>query len=357
MSKKINYKLVNLALIVITIFFLYKTGNLWMGVTNKIIGILMPFLFAFAFAYAFYPFLQFLEKKKIPKGIGVFIIVLLLLLLIAFLIYVISTVLVSQLTSLFNSILAFIGKMSDLKLSSDINFSGLENSLQDIFKNILASIGNYVSNGTIHLVNSSLNIMSQFLIGAAAFVYLLIDMDRIRSNIRKFFKKRKQKTFDYIKSLDTQMKKYLTGLVIVMFISVIEYSLAYSIIGHPDALLLGFLAGIANFIPYFGGMLMNVVAAITAFVISPSLFIKTLIVFTVLSFVDSYVINANVYGKTNSIHPLLVIFSVFAGSALFGIMGIFISFPLAIIIVTTYKFYKEDIFENIKESTKRLSDK
>ena len=101
----------------------------------------------------------------------------------------------------------------------------------------------------------------------------------------------------------------------------------------------------------------NCVAAITAFVISPSLFIKTLIVFTVLSMVVSYVINANVYGKTNSIHPLMVIFSVFAGSAVFGIMGIVISFPLAILMVTTYKFYKYDIFQNIKGGTKKIIEK
>ena len=146
------------------------------------------------------------------------------------------------------------------------------------------------------------------------------------------------------------MKKYLSGLVIVMIISVFEYSFVYSLIGHPDALLLGLLAGFANLIPYFGGIMNNCVAAVTAFVISPSLFIKTLIVFTVLSMVDSYVINANVYGKTNSIHPLIVIFSVFAGSVIFGIMGIVISFPMAILGVTAFKFYKDDIFDSIKSS-------
>lgn len=357
MDNKINYKLVNLTLVVVTIFFIYQTGNLWLGVLGKIISILIPFFFAFALAYALYPFLQYMQKKNIPKGLGISIIVILLLLLLSILIYVVSTILVEQLASIFNNILVFIGQLSDFNFSSDINVTGLQDSLNGIFKDILSGVGNYVSNGTIHLVNTSLSIASQFLIGAAAFVYLLIDMDRIRKTIREFFKKRKIKTFNYIRELDNQMRKYLGGLVIVLIISVFEYSLAYTIIGHPDALLLGFLAGISNFIPYFGGMICNCVAAVTAFVISPSLFVKTIIVFIVLSFVDSYVINANVYGKTNSIHPLLVIFSVFAGSALFGVMGIIISFPLAILIVTTYKFYRDDIFNNIKEGKKKLSDK
>ena len=348
MESKINYKLVNLTLVVLMIFLLYKTGYLWMGITDKIVDIILPFLFAFALAYALHPILKFMQKKKIPKGLGVTIIVLVIALIIAGLIYVISTVLVGQLSNLFNSILAFINKLSNYDFGSEFNLSGLESSLNDIFKNILGGVGQYVSNGTIHLVNSSLGILSKVCIAAAAFVYLLIDMDKIREGIRKFFKKRSKKTYEFVSSLDHQMKKYLSGLVIVMIISVFEYSFVYSLIGHPDALLLGLLAGFANLIPYFGGILNNCVAAVTAFVISPSLFIKTLIVFTVLSMVDSYVINANVYGKTNSIHPLIVIFSVFAGSIVFGIMGIVISFPMAIIGVTAFKFYKDDVLGSIK---------
>ena len=352
MEKKINYKLVNLSLIVLVIFFLYRTGHLWIGIVDKIVDIMVPFIFAFALAYALQPILKYMQKKKIPKGLGVLIIVLVLALIIAALIYVISTILVGQLSNLFNSILTFVNKLSNYDFGSDVNLSGLETSLNDIFKNIMANVGQYVSNGTIHFVNSSLSLLSKICIGAAAFVYLLIDMDKIRDGVRNFFKKRKKKTYEFVSSLDHQMKKYLSGLVIVMIISVFEYSLVYSIIGHPDALLLGLLAGFANLIPYFGGIMNNCVAAVTAFVISPTLFIKTLIVFTVLSMVDSYIINANVYGKTNSIHPLIVIFSVFAGSVVFGIMGIVISFPMAIIAVTAFKFYKDDIFNSIKNTKK-----
>ena len=357
MKDKINFKLVNLTLVVLMIFFLYKTGHLWMGITDKIVDIIIPFLFAFALAYALHPTLQWMQKKRIPKALGVTIIVVGLLAIITGLIYVVSTVLVGQMASLFSNILDFINKLSEMDFGSEFNLSGLETNLNDIFKNIMGSVGNYVSNGTIHLVNTSLALFTKVCIGAAAFVYILIDMDKIRREVRNFFSKRKQKTFDFVASLDKQMKKYLSGLVTVMIISVFEYGFVYSLIGHPDALLLGLLAGFANLIPYFGGIMNNCVAAITAFVISPSLFIKTLIVFTVLSMVDSYVINANVYGKTNSIHPLMVIFSVFAGSAVFGIMGIVISFPLAILMVTTYKFYKDDIFQNIKGGTKKIIEK
>lgn len=350
---KLNYKIINLALIAITIYFVYKTGNLWLGLVGKIMNIMIPFFFAFAIAYALHPFLQKMMNKKIPKWLGVLIIVLALLALIFFVIYIVSTVLVGQLSNLFDSVIAFVKQLS--KMDFDISIAGLEDDLTGIFKDILASIGTYVSNGAINIIGESLNVLSKILIGAAAFVYFLIDMDKIRAISKKFMMKCSSKAYNYVKALDEQMRRYLSGLLKVMLISVVEYSLAYSIIGHPNALLLGFLAGVANLIPYFGGMGNNCLAAITAFVVSPSLFIKTLIVFAVLSMVDSYVINANVYGKSNSIHPLIVILSVFAGSSLFGIIGIVISFPLAIVIVTTYKHFKDDILDNIKESKKKIA--
>ena len=350
---KLNYKLINLALIAITIFFVYKTGNLWIGITGKIIKIFIPFMFAFALAYALHPFLQKMIEKKIPKWLGVLIITLMIIALIVFVVYIISTVLVGQLTALFDNLIKFVKKISEMNF--DINVAGLEKDLSGIFKQILSNVGTYVSNGAINIIGTSLNILSKFLIGAAAFVYFLIDMDKIRNGIRNFFKKRTIKTFNYVKELDNQMRRYLSGLLKVMLISIVEYTLAYTLIGHPNALLLGFLAGVANLIPYFGGMANNTLAAITAFVVSPTLFIKTIITFIVLSMIDSYVINANVYGKTNSIHPLIVIISVFAGSSLFGIMGIVISFPLAIIIVTTCKHYKDDII-NLKNKRRIVKE-
>ena len=65
MKDKLNYKLVNVALIALIIFLLYQTGNLWTGVIGNFFKIMMPFIIAFVIAYALYPFLKYLESKKI----------------------------------------------------------------------------------------------------------------------------------------------------------------------------------------------------------------------------------------------------------------------------------------------------
>lgn len=349
LKNKLNFKLVNIALITLIVFLLYKTGHLWMGVTNKLLQILMPFLFAFAIAYAVHPFLQKMMDKKIPKWLGISIIIFIILGLSSIVIYTIATVMFGQLSSLFNNIIEFINSLSQTRF--DINLAGLETSLTDTFKTILTNFGTYVSDGAINLIDSSLGVISTIFIVFAAFIYFLIDMDKIREEVKFFFSKKSKKTFNYIRTLDHEMKNYLNGMVEIVIISLIEYTLVYTLIGHPNAILLGFLAAIANLIPYFGGIAVNVIAAITAFVVSPGLLIRTIIAFIILSAVDSYVINPTVYGKTNSIHPLLTIIALFAGGIIFGILGVFISFPLAIIIVTTYKHYKEEITRNIKKVT------
>lgn len=346
LKNRLDYKLVNLALIVLIVFLLYSTGNLWIGVCNKIIEIFLPFLFAFAIAYALHPFLQKMMEKKIPKWAGVTIIIILILALAALVIYLITTVMFGQLTSLFSSIITFINSLGETSL--DLNLAGLETSLTDAFKTILTKFGTYVSDGAINLIDSSLSLLSAILIVFAAFIYFLIDMDKIRDEIRFFFSKKSNKSYKFVKTLDDEMKKYLSGLIQIIIISLVEYTLVYTIIGHPNAILLGFLAAVANLIPYFGGIAVNIIAAITAFVVSPSLLLRTIIVFAILSAIDSYVINPTVYGKTNSIHPLVTIIALFAGGIIFGIMGVFISFPLAIIVVTTYKYYRVDITRKFK---------
>ena len=337
---RIDYRLINLALVVLIIYLCYKTGHLWMGIIDKIVGIILPFLIAFAVAYALYPFVQKLSKR-IKKWLALTIVITLTFVVAFFVIYIFTKVLVGELSDLFGSINKFMNKITEMDLNIDI--SSVKKSISNSMDDIISDISKYVSDGAIKLINSSISFIGKLFVGIAAYVYFLIDMDKIREEIKKFFKRRSIKSYRFVKILDVEMRKYLSGLVKVMIISVFEYGIAYYAIGHPYAILLGFLAGFANLIPYFGGIGNNILASITAFAVSPALFARTLITFFILSSLDSYVINPSVYGKTNSIHPLLTIFSLFAGGAIFGIMGVFISFPLAIIFVTGYKYYKEDI--------------
>lgn len=351
-KNKPDFKLINFTLIVLAIFLLYQTGNLWIGVVNKLLSIIKPFFIAFVIAYALHPTVKWLQKKGVPKILSIIIVVGVILSVFVLVAILVGPLLIQQSTSLFNSILAF---LKDISADYDINIGSIQTTLTDTFNSIISSLGKYVSDGAINAISVSLSVISIALISFSSMIYFLSGMDSIRSEIRDYFRHKSKKTYNYFKTIDHEMKSYLNGYVKIVLITFFEYSIAFTIIGHPNAMLLGLLATVGTLIPYFGGIFTNIIAAITAFVISPALFIRTVITFIILSSIDGYVINPTVYGKTNKVHPLIVIASVFAGGLLFGITGIIISLPSAIIILATYKYYKEDIsdkLEDIKENKK-----
>lgn len=351
MKNKLDYKLINFALLALIVYLLYRTGFLWMGVTNKLLNILGPFIIAFAIAYALYPCLAFLRRKKVPKSIAIFLIIAVIFGIFSVVAVLIVPLLFEQLSSLFSSIISF---LKEISLNYDLDIGPLQQSLSGSFNEIITSLGKYVSDGAVSIIGVSLNVISTFVISFSAAVYFLADMDKIRPAIARALKRKNMRAYHYVKTLDTEMKNYLTGFLKIIFITLVEYTFAFYVIGHPNAILLGFLAAIATLIPYFGGILTNCIAVITSFVVSPALFIKTLITFFILSNIDGYVINPWVYGKTNQVHPIAVILSVFAGGILFGVIGIIISLPVTILLIATYKFYGHTFKEKL-EDYKELS--
>ncbi len=345
-KNKLDYKLINLVLIVFIVFLIYQTGNLWLGMIAKILAIIIPFFFAFVLAYALHPIVKSLEEKKIPKGFAIAMVVVGLLGIFAIALIMAMPLLFEQMTSLFSGVITF---LKELSTNYDISFGDFQQSLTDSFNEIINRFGKYISDGAITAITISISYLMTALIAFSAAVYFLIDMEKIRRSVKKYLIKKSNKAFLYVRRVDTEMKNYLSGFIKITIITIFEYSIVYMIIGHPNAILLGVLAAIASLIPYFGGIFVNLVAGITAFVISPQLFIRTCIVIVILSVLDGNIINPYVYGKTNQVHPLAVIISIFAGGILFGTIGVVISLPVTLILIATYKFFKVDIAEIIDD--------
>ena len=316
---KINYKLINMLLFMGIIYFIYETKGLWINIGNKMLSILFPFLISFTLAYALYPLVKFFENyfsKIISIVLTIFLVILTFILLIP--------LLIDQLGCLITEVLAFIKEMS-LKYEFDL----------ELITNYINDIDKYISG----IIKTSIEIFSISFITLASTIYLLFDMKRIREKIKIYCNTKNN--YKYIKALDDSMHNYFDGFIKIIIITIIEYSITFFLIGHPNAILLGILAAIGNLIPFFGGLITNIIAAITSFVIGPKLFIRTLITFIVLSIVDSYIINPYIYSKSNELHPIIVIFSIFAGGKLFGMKGIIVSLPITILIITTINYYKK----------------
>lgn len=99
---------------------------------------------------------------------------------------------------------------------------------------------------------------------------------------------------------------------------------------------------------------MNVVALISASVVSTKLLILSLIICLVFPQLDGYLVIPKIYGKTNKVPPLLTIFAVFAGGVLGGMVGIIIALPLTIILLTIYRNYDEEISKKIDDIKEKI---
>lgn len=354
MSNKINYRLVNLLLLMAIIYIVIATSNYWSGMIFKVLNILTPFFFAFVFAYILHPFVKRLEEKGVRRELALILVILIAFALLICLLWATLPAIYEQLVSFTKNITQVIG---DISGRFDVNLGEFKTTITDALNQAIKDLGGYISNGTIDILGKSVNILGNAMIILIVGIYLLIDMDKIRNFVKKYLHPHK-KEYHYVQTIDHEMGAYLHGLAIYMIVQLFEYSLLFKIVGHPSWLLLGLLASVTTVIPYFGGIATNIIAVLTASVISTKLFIATLIITLIFPNVDSYVISPHIYGKTNNINPLLVILTALLCSRIFGFWGIMIGLPVYIIIRTTWIFFHQDIkdyIEDFKEEKKKES--
>ncbi len=346
MKKQLNYKLLNILLILGIIYLLFLMSGLWTGVVGKIINVLLPFIVAFGIAYVLYPFLKYLESKKLPKALGIILILLVILIIVGLVIYFVVPVFVNQLTNLLSSLNEI---SNDFANKYNIDMKVVNDTVGEYSTKMIDSLKSMISSGSIFgIINTSIDYISKTVITLIVSVYFLADMENIRKKVKEFIMVKSTKTYNLLSTIDNEIYSYLKGLGIFMIIQFFEYTMLFLIIGHPNFLLLGVLACITTIIPYFGGIITNVFALVIASVISPRLFILTLIITLIFPNIDGYVISPKIYGKTNQLPALLTIFAVTAGGVLFGFTGIVIAVPLTIILMAIVRAYKPDITNKIQ---------
>ena len=333
------------------IYLLYLLRDLWSGILGVTISILTPFIIGFVLAYACYPFIKMLERKKIPRIGALLILIAIIIAILVFIIFSLIPVVTEQIPSLVSSIVEFV---KNLEKFFNTNLADFSDALKGISNTIINEAGKIVSSGTITIVNSSITIFSNAIIVIVSFIYFIFSMERIRENLKVLAMNQSEKFNKIIREIDTGMTNYFKGLLTCVIIQFFEYTIIFYLIGHPNFLLLGVICSVSAIIPYFGGIIANVIAVITASVVSPQLLVLTLIVAIVFPLIDGYVVSPKVYGKTNQLSSMVTIFAVFAGGIIYGFVGILIALPVAVIVQILFKNYKEELLTktNLKGKTK-----
>ena len=178
------------------------------------------------------------------------------------------------------------------------------------------------------------------------------DAKRIeKSFLKNFFgaicsKKGYKKMLKYYKETNSIFYKFISAQIIDAIVVGIITSVAMSIMNVKYAVLLGFIIGLFNLIPYLGAIIAIVLAVIiTIFTGGITQAIWMLVIVTILQQIDANIINPKIIGNALEISPILIIFSVTVVGAYFGIMGMFLAVP----IVTVIKLIIEDFIRYREE--------
>lgn len=323
---KLDYKLVNFLLILLIIFTIYQTKELWINILKLTSNILKPLLISLMISYVLNIYLRILNKK-FNKTISIFIFLTTIFLIIYTLIFKLLPIIIIQLKEGINGI-TYILKTISIKYNINI--------LDTIGK--LKQIDELIPN--INIISNILKYISLTLIVISITIYMFIDWNKIIELTKEILKNKK--IYNYLSIINKELEKYTRSFLLLSLINMIEYLTIFMIIKHPNYLLLGLLAGILSIIPIIGGVTTNIVALALAFITNYKLFIRTIIGILILTILDGYIISPLVYNKSNKIHPIISIISIYIGSKLFGLLGTILALPLLIIIKTTYKYIKTE---------------
>ena len=172
----------------------------------------------------------------------------------------------------------------------------------------------------------------------AVSVYILLQRGQIMNFLRKltmaiFDEKTCDKIEKYVDSTNRIFFKFISGQIIDGIIVGILVTIGMSIIGVKYAILLGFMIGLFNIIPYFGAIVAVAISVLITLItggISQTLIMAIVVI--ILQQIDSNIINPKIIGNSLEISPLLVIFAVTVGGAYWGVLGMFLAVPVAAVL-------------------------
>ena len=344
--------------LMIVIYKVIDNSHLVFASLGNFLKIVAPFFFAILIVYFLYvpckkmellfskSKRKFLEKRA--RLFGVVTVYLLLLVVIGIAIAFIVPLIINSLIDLLNSIPGYYNNILDsiekLPENSMINKETLTDFTAGIFKNLLETdMVNQVTKTVIGLANGIINII----IALTVSMYVLLDRD----NLAKYFDRvsntllapnSKGQLYKYLKQVNHVIFTFIASKGLDSIINWISVTTILLILDVKYALLLGLIAGIANFIPYLGSLMAVIFITIMTFITGDSTqAIYVLILLVIFQQLDANFIEPKILGTSLKMSPILVIFSVIVGGAYFGIVGMFLGVPIAAILKQLFAEYLE----------------
>ncbi|OIM97473.1 AI-2E family transporter [Polynucleobacter sp. QLW-P1DATA-2] len=304
--------------------------------------IFTPFLTAFILAYALRPLCLWLERRQIPRPlaaalsmvVGLSLIFGIFGLLIGLLKFEIPLI-KAQLPEWIASTQSWLGPKL-VQMHIDIDWGAFKSNVTEKITEHISDNADTLIGSTIDTVLvSGSSVLSGFVNGVLiifVMFYLLIDWEHFFDLIKKLVPPRAQETVHHLAMhTDGLLSQYLRGMLIVISIMAVFYSVGLSVIGIKGAVALGVFTAIMIVIPYIGitlGLSLAVLSALLQFGMSTQL-VGVLALFGLGQFLEGFFLTPRLVGERIGLHPVAVVFALLLFGKIFGFFGVLLALPIS----------------------------
>ena len=273
------------------------------------------------------PLVSFLNKKRIPRILGTFLIFLGVLAVISFLLYIIVPISVFELKNLLINLdkleVPFLGKLGAISLTEKLD--DVLNGLNDVLtKDNASSFFGVISK----IFGNVVFVLATFVLS----FYLSVHQAGVEKFLRAILPMTRE---DYVVGIYLQVRKklgfWLQGQLLLMLFVGFSSFLGLWVLGVKYALILGIIAGLLEIVPIVGPILVGTLAFLSAVPESFSLGIYVILLFVLIQQLESHVVVPVVMGRAVGMSPVVIVISLLAGSQIAGFVGLVLAVPVAVI--------------------------
>lgn len=313
-------------------------------------------------AYIFYPIYKIVNSKLKRKNLSAILVTLLIILLVTIpIIFAVNKIARESYTSyvavkqklttgnLFgvecNGKDNFLCRMAD-SIKGVTGDPSVKNYLDETLKKIALFVTQTTSNLLFSIPNIILNLFIMFFM----MFYLFRDGEQVVKIVKRKIPIKREYENKIFKRFNDMMHAVVYGNVITALIQGVVGAIGFMIFGIPSALFWGVLMAFFALVPYIGTAIIWIPAVIYLlgsgyFGGDPIIFWKGigLLIYSVIviSSIDN-IIKPKIIGTRANVHPLVVLFGVVGGAALFGFIGIIIGPIILTMLITLFEIYEKE---------------
>ena len=323
------------------------TINISTGTVLKILGIMLLFLFAYIirdillmvfiaiiFAALVEPVVNFLESKKIPRGVGVIMIYIGLLLFIYLIVSLLIPPIVEQ-VSLLTSNFPGLWQQVVENYASVQQYSeeqGLYSNIQKTLEGLQSGLQQAATGAYAFIIALFQNVVNFLMVLVITF-YLVVEKDSVHRLFRAVAPARyHEHLIQLFHDIQKKIGDWARGqLILGLIIGALSF-VGLLILLPKYALVLALVAGITELIPYIGPILGAIPAVFLGFTMPPFSVgrgLAVLVLYVVIQQLENNVIVPKVMQKTLGLNPVVIIIVMLVGARLAGIIGMIIAIPVA----------------------------